>query len=777
MSDTENGPSQTPSEIEDGEIEDIAGSVSDSGLHCLVMLAKSRERPANINQVRHARGKMDAAFDESDILISAKEIGLKARAIDGQWERLGDAIGLPAIAERGDGTYMILAKMNADKDEILVHDPLVGRPQKKSRAEIDNSWTGRLIVLTTRSLLAGGGAKFDVSWFIPAIVKFRSLFGEVLIASFFMQILALVSPLFFMVIIDKVLTHRGLTSLDVLIFALVVVSLFEVLLGGLRTYLFSHTTNRIDVQLGAKLFKHLMSLPIAYFGVRRVGETVARVRELENIRNFLTGSALTLVVDLAFTVVFFAVMFKFSTILTLIVLASIPFYVVFSLIVTPLLRKRVEEKFRRGAENQAFLVESVTGVETLKAAAIEPQAQRRWEEQLAGYVDISFKTTNLGNIASQGVQFIQKMTMALTLWFGARLVIDGDLTVGQLVAFNMLSGRVSQPILRLAQLWQDFQQARISIDRIGDILNEKTENAASASRAALPALKGAVTFDNVVFRYRPDTPEVLKRVTLDVAAGQVIGIVGRSGSGKSTLAKLVQRLYLPESGRVLIDGIDLAMVDPAWLRRQIGVVLQENFLFNRSVRDNIALANPTMSMETVVGAAGIAGAHEFILELPEGYDTIIEERGASLSGGQRQRIAIARALVTDPKILILDEATSALDYESEQIIQENMRHICQDRTVFVIAHRLSTVRDCDRIITLEAGEIVEDGTHQELLAANGRYAFLWQCQIDGAPLDGEPPAAETPAAALKPPVATVSRTADGKIVIQRPAPAGEGAED
>ena len=383
---------------------------------------------------------------------------------------------------------------------------------------------------------------------------------------------------------------------------------------------------------------------------------------------------------------------------------------------------------------------------------------------MAGYVDISFKTANLGNIASQGVQLIQKLTMALTLWFGARLVIDGDFTVGQLVAFNMLSGRVSQPILRLAQLWQDFQQARISIARLGDILNEKSENSASASRTALPSLTGAVTFDNVIFRYRPATPEVLKRVSLEVPAGQVIGIVGRSGSGKSTLTKLVQRLYLPESGRVLIDGVDLAMIDPAWLRRQVGVVLQENFLFNRSVRDNIALANPALSMEEVIKAAEIAGAHEFILELTEGYDTIIEERGASLSGGQRQRIAIARALIINPRILIFDEATSALDYESEQIIQANMRKICQGRTVFVIAHRLSTVRDCDRIITIEAGEIIEDGSHGELLKADGRYAFLWKCQVEGAPLDNPKAPRDKPNA----PVATVTRTADGKIVVQRP---------
>ncbi len=664
-------------------------------------------------------------MDAGALLRAAKRLGLKAKLAKVPTRKLATT-PLPAVAEMLDGRFVILAKASAEK--VLVQNPATGRPETPSIEDFVGGWTGRLLLLTRRAAPLGRGGKFDVSWFVPAVLRYKKLFGEVLIASFFLQVFGLITPLFFQVIIDKVLVHRGLTTLDVLIIGLVVVSIFEVLMGTLRTYIFSHTTNRIDVELGAKLFHHLLALPMAYFEARRVGDSVARVRELENIRNFLTGSALTLVIDVAFTAVFFLVMWHFSPTLTLVVLAAIPFYVVLSVLVTPVLRARLDEKFKRGAENQAFLVESVTGVETLKAMAVEPQMQRRWEEQLAAYVGASFRSSNLNNISSQTAQLISKVTYALTLYLGAKLVVEGQLTVGQLVAFNMLAGRVSGPILRLAQLWQDFQQARISVDRLGDILNTATEPAQRATRASLPQVQGRISFDGVTFRYRPDGPEVLRRVSLDIPAGQTIGIVGSSGSGKSTLAKLVQRMYLPESGRVLVDGVDLAMVDTTWLRRQVGVVLQENVLFNRSVRENIALTDPGMPIERVIAAAKLAGAHEFILELSEGYDTQIEERGGNLSGGQRQRIAIARALVTNPRILIFDEATSALDYESEAVIQSNMRQICQGRTVIVIAHRLAAVRDASRIITVENGEIVEDGTHEELLARGGRYAMLFRMQ-------------------------------------------------
>jgi ATP-binding cassette, subfamily B, bacterial HlyB/CyaB len=702
----------------------------DTGAACLVLLLRFFGMPGDAAQLRHEFAESGKTLGADTLVRAARRLGLRARSIKSGWDRFGK-IQLPAIAEGADGGFFILAAVEGDK--ALVQDPGVGRPETLTQAEFEARWSGRLVLVTRRHSVLGKGGKFDISWFIPVLSRYRRIFGEVLIASFFLQLFALITPLFFQVVIDKVLVHHGLTTLDVLVFGLIVISIFEVVLGALRTFIFSHTTSRVDVELGARLFRHLIDLPMAYFQARRTGDSVARVRELETIRNFITGSALTLVIDLFFTFVFLIVMWQFSVTLTLIVMASIPFYIVLAVVVTPILRARLEEKFQRGAENQAFLVESVNGVETLKAMAVEPEMQRRWEEQLAGYVRSSFRSNNLNNIAGQAAQFINKLTIGITLYIGAKAAISGDLTVGQLVAFNMLAARVSGPVLRIASLWQDFQQARISVARLGDILNVPTEPSYNPNRGTLPPIRGQIRFDGVTFRYNPDGPEVLRRIDLEIQPGEVVGIVGPSGSGKSTLAKLAQRMFVPESGRVLIDGVDLAMVDTAWLRRQVGVVLQENVLFNRTVRDNIALADPGMPMERVVQAAQLAGAHEFILQLPEGYDTMIGERGASLSGGQRQRIAIARALSINPRILIFDEATSALDYESEYAIQKNMAQISQGRTVLIIAHRLSTVRRANRIVTVEEGQIVESGTHDELLKTGGRYARLYRLQDGGTP--------------------------------------------
>lgn len=701
----------------------VATPIQDSGLAALVIMLGLLEKPADGDRLRHELGHADPSSAD-DIVLLAKREGVRARVVMASWADLTQ-LPLPAIAQSRTG-FLIVGK--ASGEEALVQEPLTGAISTIHRADYEAIATGSIVLMTTRESVAGVARRFDVSWFIPALVRYRGHLGEVFLASLFIQILGLISPIFFQIVIDKVLVHKTLATLQVLAIGMAGIFIFETAMTGLRQYLFAHTTSRVDVELGSSLFRHLQALPMSYFSSRRVGDTVARIRELETIRSFLTSNAITVVLDLLFTVLFLAVMYLYSPSLLLIVLISIPCYVLISLAVLPGLRRRVDEKFRRHAENQSFLVESVTGIETLKAMAVEPQMQLRWDKQLAGYVGSGFSAAMLANWGSQAIQLVSKLTTVAILYFGAKLVINGDLTVGMLVAFNMLAGQVSQPVLRLAQLAQDFQQARLAVDRLGDILNAPVEPSA-ASRSTLPAIAGAVRFDQVRFRYRPTTPEVLRGVNLEVAAGDMLGIVGPSGSGKSTLTKLLQRLHIPEQGRVLVDGVDLAMVEPAWLRRQIGVVLQENVLFNRSVRDNIALADPGMAMERIIAAATLAGAHEFILELPEGYDTRIDERGANLSGGQRQRIAIARALVGNPRILVFDEATSALDAESEEIIQRNLAAIAVGRTVIIIAHRLSAVRKCNRIITIEEGQITEVGDHDTLLHANGRYAQLYRRQM------------------------------------------------
>ncbi|HEX2539806.1 MAG TPA: type I secretion system permease/ATPase [Caldimonas sp.] len=704
-------------------------------LQALSMLARFHQVRADPDMLLHQLGRSssDAATVEA-LVLSARHLGLKAKAVRCSGDRLGMS-PLPALARLNDGRVVVLAQCAGQR--VLYQDPCAAgpgaRPVIEPLALFLERWSGTLVLIASRASLTGELARFDFSWFIPSLVKYRALFGEVLLVSMFLQLFALISPLFFQVVMDKVLVHRGLTTLDVLVIGLVVVVLFESVLTTLRTYVFSHTTSRIDVELGARLFRHLLNLPLAYFQSRRVGDSVARVRELENIRAFLTGNAMTLLIDVAFSIVFIAVMCSYSVPLTLIVLASLPLYVALSLLLIPCLRARLDEKFARGAENQAMLVEAVTGIQTVKANALEPSMSRRWDNQLAAYVSASFRTQMLAGYGHEGVNLIGKLASAAMLWYGARLVLEQQLTVGQFVAFNMFAQRVAQPIMRMAQLWTDFQQTGISMARLGDILNTRTE-VPPASAAQLATLRGRIQFDAVTFRYRPEAGPVLHGLSIDVRAGEVLGVVGRSGSGKSTLTKLVQRLYVPEQGRVLVDGTDISLIDAAQLRRQIGVVLQENLLFNRSVRDNIAITDPAASLDAVINVATLAGAHDFIAELPEGYDTIVGEQGANLSGGQRQRIAIARALFTQPRILILDEATSALDYESETILQRNMAGICRGRTVIVIAHRLSSVRHADRIIVMDKGRVVETGSHAELLRyPDGLYARLWSMQGGSEP--------------------------------------------
>lgn len=629
---------------------------------------------------------------------------------------------LPLAFQSKSGDFYILAKLS--KEQGLVQRCTSGaEPKIISLEELQQLWSNTVIRFTKSE------HKFDIRWFIPEFVRFRRLFSEILFFSFFIQLLALALPLFFQVVMDKVLVHQALSTLDVLIIALVVVGLFEVLLTGLREYLLAHTTTRIDIRLGAKLFKHLLGLPLLYFKSRQIGAIVTRVRELDSIRELLTGAALVLLVDVSFTFVFFAVMYYLSPLLTYIVLASVPVYALIAYLSSEPLRKRIIEQFQKSAQNTAFLTESIQGVETMKSLALEPSFQRRWNGQVKEVAETNFKQQTLQNTSSHAVMLLQKVTTIGVIWVGAGLVMDLQLTIGQLIAFNMMVSHVSQPMAKLVSLWQQFIQTRVAVDNLGDMLNMPIEHS-SGDASPKNAIKGDIKFQQVHFRYQADSPTVLKGINFHIRAGEHIGIVGPSGSGKSTLTRLLQKLYQAEAGNILIDETPLKHLPVDYLRRQMGVVLQENELFNRSVRKNIALRMPAAHLDKVVQAAKLAGAHDFILKLPLGYDTIITEGGHSLSGGQRQRLAIARALISAPRILIFDEATSALDEESQQIIQQNMKKIIQGRTVITVAHRLSTVQQCDRIMVIENGQLTEIGHHNDLINQDGCYQRLWSLQQD-----------------------------------------------
>ncbi len=693
-------------------------------LKSVFVIIQMKGVPVNHNQIIH-----DLAIDvnnitETNVYNVAKSLSFKIKRKEMSLDKIQDA-HYPIIATTKSGSAVIIVK--AGETQFLIQTFQDSRAVLITKEDFLKDYNGVLFFVVADGIFAETLRRFDIKWFLPVIKKYKNFFYEVILASFFIQLIALVTPLFFQVIMDKVLVHQTVSTLNLIIIGLIAIYIFDIVLTLLRSYIFTHTIARVDVMLGAKLFNHILNLPISFFHTRRAGQTVARVKELENIRNFLTSNAITVVMDAFFTIIFIAVMYYYSPFLTWIVIASLPIYVVLSVVLTPIIRENLNQKFARGAENQSFLVETITGVETVKTMALEPIWNKEWDDKLSGYVRTVFKSSITENTASALVKFISKIVSALLLWCGVHLVIQGDLSVGQLIAFNMLSNQVSAPIIRIASLWSSFQQVLVSVERLGDILNTQTES--FGQKISLPTINGDIVFDKVAFRYSPDMPEIIKDFSLNIPQNAVIGLVGRSGSGKSTITKLLQRLYLPERGRIMIDNIDITHCDVATIRRQMGVVLQENILFNRSVRDNIALGVPNARIEQVIAVAKLAGAHEFITQMSHGYDTPVGEMGSSLSGGQRQRIALARALLPNPRILILDEATSALDYETERIILRQMPEIAQNRTVIIIAHRLSCVQMANTIHVMDSGELIQSGSYQELLSdKTGAFAKLHAAQ-------------------------------------------------
>jgi len=657
-----------------------------------------------------------------EILRILKDHGMRASLK--HLSKIDDLIKYPA-------PFIVLSKENAyhvflgkKEDRIMIFNCAEKKMAELTVQDFTALWGGGLIALYPR--FTKTEFFLNMKWLFKEFFKHRSVFSSVISASFFIQMFGLVSPLFIQVIIDKVLAHHALTTLEVVAGAFMTVLVFDAVLNLMRNYLLYHTANKIDASLGAKVYRHLLSLPFRYFEVRKVGNIIARVRELENLRQFMTNISLTVLLDTVFSVVFIVIMAVYSARLTFIVLGFILAIGLISFFATPLINVRLNDKFQKGAVSQSFLVESITGIQTVKSLAVEGKMVKDWEKHLGEYILSAFRLSNLGNVAVTSSQTLQKMMTLSVIYFGVSEVFEGSMSVGQLIAFQMFSSQLSGPILRLVHMWQDFQQARLSLDRLGDIINTPPEVVGGA--LTVEKLQGGIVAKGVKFRYTAEGPLVLDGVDFEISPGMMVGIVGRSGSGKSTIAKLIQRLYLPVEGSIFVDGVDIRHLDPLFLRYKTGVVLQECFLFSGTIRDNIAMGAPDASMERIIRAARIAGAHDFISEMPMGYDTPVEERGSSLSGGQKQRIAIARALITNPNILIFDEATSALDYESERMIQNNLGLIRKGRTVIFIAHRMSVMRTCDRVLVIDKGKIVEEGNHESLMQKGGLYAYLYHQQ-------------------------------------------------
>ena len=711
--------SEIPLISADGEIDEI--------LACLKMLTKFLKVPLKHDAVF----KTLKSLKKQSVKISINEIAqlLSNLGLQIQKTRIftkdATRLKVPTLISWGK-SFAIISQSN--KDGITLISPKEGKLQIKKEL-ISSRFENYLDCLIPEKVRITPQENFGFQWFLPELKKYRVILSQVLFSSFIVQLFTLANPLIIQVIIDKVISQRSLDTLQVLGIALLVLTLVEGLLASLRTFLLTETTNRIDQRLGSEVIDHLLKLPLEYFDMRPVGELSTRIGELEKIRNFITGQGITTILDAMLSVVYILVMLLYSVKLTLIALLVIPIQVSLTFLGAPIFRRQFRESAEKNAKTQSHLVEVLTGIQTVKSQNIEMVSRWKWQELYSKYIGATFRKIITGTLINQSGQILQKISQLLVLWFGANMVLSGKLTLGQLIAFRIISGFVTQPILRLTSLWQSIQELKVGFERLGDVINTNSESdEIDKGKISLPTVNGNVRFDSLSFNFPRQKNLTLTNINFEVNKGSFIGIVGKSGSGKSTLMKLLARLYSPTSGKIFVDDFDIDKVELYSLRRQIGIVPQEPLLFSGTIRDNISINQENATDEEIIKASKIACADQFIMEMSEGYNTKIGERGASISGGQKQRIAIARTILSRPKLLILDEATSALDYETEFNVFKNINIEFKDSTIFCVTHRIPAVIDADQIIFLQNGSIVEKGTHKQLISMHGNYFSLYKKQ-------------------------------------------------
>jgi ATP-binding cassette subfamily B protein len=703
-------------------------SSSDCGATCLAMIGRYWGKSLGLNYLRNLAGVGRAGATLKNLAQAAESLGFQARPVRASLNRLVQQKN-PWIAHWQGDHYIVVYQVN--KKRVLVADPAMGK-RSLSHPEFLDGWTGYALLLDpTVQLATAPTEKNSLSRFWGLLWPYRSLLGQIILASILLQVFGLIAPLFTQIILDRVVVNKSLMTLHVFAIGLVIFGVWQIGVSATRQYLLDYFANRLDVSFVSAFIRHTLMLPLKFFESRQVGDIITRIQETQKIQTFLTRQAVSTWLDTIMMFVYVGLMLYYNWQLTLLVLALIPPIAILTVVASPFLRHLSREIFKEAAGQNSLVVEMMTGVATVKAAAAEQEVRWRWEERLTSLVNVQFKAQNLSNGLQSIGSLINSLGSTALLWYGASLVIQDRLTIGQFVAFNMLIGRVIGPILSLVSLWDEFQEILVSVERLNDVFTAEPEESPQKPLLVLPQLKGEVQFENVIFRYGEDEERnILQNISFRVNAGQTLAIVGRSGSGKSTLVKLLQGLYHPTKGRILVDGHDILQVSPPSLRSQLGVVPQECFLFSGTILENITLYRPEFSLEQAIEVAKLAEAHAFIQSLPLGYNTKVGERGSNLSGGQRQRIAIARALLGNPRILILDEATSSLDTESERRFQQNLSRISRDRTTFIIAHRLSTVRNADSILVLDKGILAEQGNHEELMAQRGIYYHLAQQQLD-----------------------------------------------